>query len=361
MAITTEDVFLADICENPDDDAPRLIFADWLEDHGEDDRAEFIRAQIERSRITTRHDRWPTLIRREDALLAMHEPDWRSHLPVLDGVTWEDFSRGFVESAWVASVDVLLRHAERIFSTTPVTRLQIGSITAGCAMQLAKNAALSRLRELHIGSNPNLTAHGVRYLVSSPYIANLRALLLHNNELSTTAIAELSCSPHLLRLQELYLSGNDLPDVALQMLADARLPCLRDLDLRDNNLGHRGIEAFVAHKWETLETLYLVNNRIEGDGALAIAVTHNLPQLKRLYLNYNPLQNQGALALSMSATLHALRELDLRHCGIRDAGAEALARSEILQNLEMLWLGGNRLRAETIGLLRDRFGERLRL
>ena len=32
----------------PDDDAPRLILADWLEEHGEGERAAFIRAQIAR-------------------------------------------------------------------------------------------------------------------------------------------------------------------------------------------------------------------------------------------------------------------------------------------------------------------------
>src|SRR4051795_7116192 len=32
--------------ESPEDDAPRLVLADWLEDHGEVDRAEFIRAQL---------------------------------------------------------------------------------------------------------------------------------------------------------------------------------------------------------------------------------------------------------------------------------------------------------------------------
>jgi uncharacterized protein (TIGR02996 family) len=37
--------FLADIQANPDDDRPRLVFADWLEDHGDPARAEFIRVQ----------------------------------------------------------------------------------------------------------------------------------------------------------------------------------------------------------------------------------------------------------------------------------------------------------------------------
>lgn len=38
---------LAAVLDDPGDDAPRLIMADWLEDHGEPERAEFIRVQCE--------------------------------------------------------------------------------------------------------------------------------------------------------------------------------------------------------------------------------------------------------------------------------------------------------------------------
>lgn len=41
------DAFIAAICAKPDDDLPRLIFADWLDDRGEHERAEFIRVQCE--------------------------------------------------------------------------------------------------------------------------------------------------------------------------------------------------------------------------------------------------------------------------------------------------------------------------
>ena len=47
--MTNEANFLAAIRENPDDDAVRLIFADWLEDQGDTDRAEFIRQLRERN------------------------------------------------------------------------------------------------------------------------------------------------------------------------------------------------------------------------------------------------------------------------------------------------------------------------
>lgn len=43
----TEAGLLDDIIANPADDVPRLIYADWLEDHGQDERAEFIRVQID--------------------------------------------------------------------------------------------------------------------------------------------------------------------------------------------------------------------------------------------------------------------------------------------------------------------------
>jgi uncharacterized protein (TIGR02996 family) len=43
-AADDEKAFLRAVCEHPDDDRPRLIFADWLDEHG-DPRGEFIRLQ----------------------------------------------------------------------------------------------------------------------------------------------------------------------------------------------------------------------------------------------------------------------------------------------------------------------------
>ena len=59
--------FLAAIRAAPDDDAPRLIYADWLDEHGQPERAEFIRVQCELARRES-----PELRRREAELLAQH-------------------------------------------------------------------------------------------------------------------------------------------------------------------------------------------------------------------------------------------------------------------------------------------------
>lgn len=48
MSQAIHDAFMQAIIESPGDDAPRLIYADWLEtEGGEPDRAEFIKVQVE--------------------------------------------------------------------------------------------------------------------------------------------------------------------------------------------------------------------------------------------------------------------------------------------------------------------------
>jgi uncharacterized protein (TIGR02996 family) len=47
MTATDHAAFLRCICERPAEDGPRLVYADWLEEQGDGDRAEFIRVQVE--------------------------------------------------------------------------------------------------------------------------------------------------------------------------------------------------------------------------------------------------------------------------------------------------------------------------
>jgi uncharacterized protein (TIGR02996 family) len=62
------------------DDAPRLVYADWLTDHG-DPRGEFIQAQCRLARMAEGDPARPALERREQELLALHEAAWRAELP----------------------------------------------------------------------------------------------------------------------------------------------------------------------------------------------------------------------------------------------------------------------------------------
>src|SRR4051812_28978495 len=79
------------VLDDPDDDAPRLIYADWCEDNGEAGRAEFIRTQIERERLgepaqhcnfgDVRNPRLltPAEVRKREKLLARERDLWERH------------------------------------------------------------------------------------------------------------------------------------------------------------------------------------------------------------------------------------------------------------------------------------------
>src|SRR5262245_14167815 len=143
------------ICENPDDDTPRLVFADWLQEHGEEDRAEFIRLQCEAARLPTKDGRRAGLVRKAAAIQKRLGKQWLSELPVPDKehIGWpeapgwldgETFDRGFPSHLFVQTAGTLAKHADKLFSATPVRRLLIWYIKR--ANKLAK---LPQLRHLH--------------------------------------------------------------------------------------------------------------------------------------------------------------------------------------------------------------------
>jgi uncharacterized protein (TIGR02996 family) len=81
--------FLDAIRAAPDDDAPRLVYADWLEENGPPERAEFIRIQCELARRES-----PALRRRETELLAAHHDAFAG--PLAASHLRFRFERGFI-------------------------------------------------------------------------------------------------------------------------------------------------------------------------------------------------------------------------------------------------------------------------
>src|SRR5690242_5801815 len=83
------------ILANPDDDAPRLVYADWLDEHGQPERAEFIRVQCAMARIPPHTARWRPLHERSVRL----EREWRVQWtgPAQELVLEPQLRRGFVD------------------------------------------------------------------------------------------------------------------------------------------------------------------------------------------------------------------------------------------------------------------------
>src|SRR4051794_1321406 len=68
-SVTTEESFLAAIIDCPEDDTHRLVYADWLDDHGQPERAEFIRLQCRLACLSEEDPQREQLEKRERELL----------------------------------------------------------------------------------------------------------------------------------------------------------------------------------------------------------------------------------------------------------------------------------------------------
>ncbi|MBY0459689.1 MAG: TIGR02996 domain-containing protein [Gemmataceae bacterium] len=113
-----DEALLAAVIQHPDEDTPRLIYADWLQDHGRPERAEFIRFQVERDRLPFGADaRRRELLARETALLERHRKRWFDPFRCAFGAVKVTFRRGFVEhletdaQSYLASSQALYRSA----------------------------------------------------------------------------------------------------------------------------------------------------------------------------------------------------------------------------------------------------------
>jgi uncharacterized protein (TIGR02996 family) len=95
----THDGFIQSIIEDPEDDTPRLVYADWLEEYGCPERAEFIRVQIALDRLPTGDPSWASLRTREAELLDCHQREWVGPLRSL--LTRWMFRRGFLDEVAV--------------------------------------------------------------------------------------------------------------------------------------------------------------------------------------------------------------------------------------------------------------------
>src|SRR5262249_34681265 len=88
-----DDAFYLSMAECPDDETPRLVYADWLEDHDQPERASFIRLQCRLATLPRQDPSRAELIAQEQTLLERHGNKWLGPLAVL---RWKPtFRRGF--------------------------------------------------------------------------------------------------------------------------------------------------------------------------------------------------------------------------------------------------------------------------
>jgi uncharacterized protein (TIGR02996 family) len=357
--------FLVDIAAHPADPVPRLVFADWLEDHGHTARAELIRLQLQRAALPADDLACEPLLTREHALLASHGEAWRAELPAIDGIDWGEFHGGFVEEAIALSPEAFLEQSEAIYRAAPIRRLRLrGDGDTGWGARLGTAEATRRLCELNL-SNLSCRAAELGNLFQSGtalqgldacYFAYVQVPDAEEN-LTYWNHSVVTC-PHLWNLRTLSLAGCPMGAWVIQQPMEF-CPALEMLDFRDNPNGYLVAGYLAQHVPPGLRALWLTNCGLSFREPYNLIATPRLQRLRVLYLNDNLLTDDGTRIL-IQHPLPELLDLDLRNTEMTDTGAKALLESPFAEQLRRVWLGGNRFSGGVWDRLRAVFGSRLR-
>jgi uncharacterized protein (TIGR02996 family) len=315
---------LGAVLAKPDDDAPRLAYADWLADNRQPERAEFIRLQIERAR---RPRRDPTRLcygDRELALWQAHAAQWLMALPEA-ARRHAKFERGFPGRVEPELID-FLNWDDSLWQVAPVTTLWLGDRWLHDGVY---REGLDKEREM-------------RALAAKSQLAHIRFLdTMESGYFGLEELEILFTSPHLSGLRQLIAAdiSSGPPkqgDAIVPLLDGARdLSGLRWLSLEADGISDAGVEALLASRL--------------------------LPQLTELVLGNNNITDAGVELLASSPRLAKLESLHLYCNCIGDRGAHALAASRHLRHLKEISLMGNNISEEPQAVLRERFGDRLAL
>lgn len=402
--MTDELRLLEAIVAAPADDAPRLVYADWLQSRG-DPRGELVLLQCQLAAAPD-DDRRRNIKIAENKLLAAHQAAWLQ--PLYDAlpkppphVKYEfELVRGFVEEAKITVTCLprlarLFEHAPLLrrlritpagFSDSLIQQPRLGGALAAPELErltalelslpgggnavaeaVAAAATLRNLRELTIAAS--VWGEQVRYFDAKP----------EDVVLDDAGAAALANSPHLAGLEHLILDSNRLTHAGITSIAHAAWR-LRSLDLGTNAIDAEGFAAALAGPaLRGLEVLRLAGSVVAprdltaiaggkllsqlreldlercslGAPGTAVLCKHLALPLRRLRVERNSLGDAGALALAGCAALAGLTSLEAGHNRMGHKGAKALAESPHLAKLERLTLNEPRWKPETSQLFAD--------
>ncbi len=371
----TRDALYAAILAHPDEDTPRLVYADHIEEMGDSARAEFIRVQCRLATLNEWDDGYTATEVRCRRLLAEH-PEWHRELGsgLPRGQACEPmFWRGFAEHREF-SRDEFRADFESRFRTIPLrsTALRIRKPNETLIDDLAQCPGLARLRRLTL----RMEGDEVGALAGVPHLAGLERLRIQVDEVRISRLKALAESPHLrnLRAFELRYFRHDgaFPE------AKARwdwFPNLRELALEP----HSSYEDYCARlfatgAWPHLERLSVQAEydssgkkvfEAIGDGLLDnltdLALAHvqvrpttlapvrdlDRPRLHNLRLNGlrsgpTPATREQADELFQAPWLHDLRRLELPDAEVADIWLTSASDAPFARSLRALNLAGAR-------------------
>jgi uncharacterized protein (TIGR02996 family) len=251
------------ILDAPDEDTPRLVFADFIEERNESERAEFIRSQVEAARLPETKQAASKPGRRAAALLKKHGEEWRTAVGLRpkEGV----YHRGFLTRVFIFTPDFALR-APALLSREPaeitldllhVVKEDDTPVSPEWVDLLANNVNLRAVVKInsHAGG---FGAERFTRLMRSPHLVNLREIALFEDVVGFEGVRAIADAPAPFKLERLDLNtaiqDEDATETkvaveAVKLIATAqRLAALRELSLLFNGLGERSVKALLKSK-----------------------------------------------------------------------------------------------------------------
>ncbi len=303
----------------------RLVYADWLDDHG-DPRAEFIRLQLG----AVPRDPW-----REAELLRAHELGWLGPMSA-HARDWH-FSGGLLE--WVSvEAPVFLAHADAWVRRPGLLGAHLTDLS-GHVRGLADCLAVRRLPYLFLGDN-GLTPDDARVLAESPHLKGIRHLYLQNNAIGNDGFAAIVRASTLRGLRVLNLDRTGLQP-GLEVPHDSPLGSLRAMSLSHDQI--RGEDLLAIVNAPVLASLRTFHARFTGMAAGSLgrlAVSPGFARLRYLSCSGGEVSVADVEALAGSRHARGLCDLRLEYLWQQDGdrGLVALAASPHLSALRRLSL-----------------------
>lgn len=323
--------FLATILDAPHEDAPRLVYADWLEERG-DPRSEFIRIQCRLASLDPAHADVDRLLDRENQLLLAHGDDWRNEIPewARNGCS---FARGFIEHV-VLWTQWKSHFGEHLSKSAPVMRITLQEAERSIREMTADGPGVRHLEGLTI-LDPRLTLESMKHLTeSAATLAPLRTLEFMGVRFGDTGALMISLSPHLLWLGTLKL-----------------IRC---------GIGHRGIDRLVhSEHLLNLSELDLADNDLSDDCIWLLGQSPLMQTVTHLTLDNNSFHLGGVRALTESPHFERLTHLSLNDCSVGDAAAALIL--ERFPRLKSLGLERTPLTGMMMLKLQAHYGPRVHL
>jgi uncharacterized protein (TIGR02996 family) len=332
--MTDREALLAAVRESPDDDLPRLVFADWLEEHREAERAGFIRFQVESSRAEPFSPAARATEEQAAALLTVSNREAWTH-DIRGLILDAGFERGFVQHVTVDAAQ-FPDAAKELFAHEPIRSLRLHrpppsrseyEVLLGPSFEVRE---LVRLRSLDLQA-VELTHGDCMDLVETAALADLERLSLRGNPLPPNWIEEVLEGGYWSELR--YL---DLADIAnLGPALSRALPRVSDehrfLGLDLSGIAFRSNELKRMLAADCLAELEELHFRWSGGTMWPGALTH--------------------LELSYVLPWEQLRILDLEGQGVGPEGVREIVQGSHAANLRWLGLARNHLGADGASLL----------